>query len=137
MTRQIKFRAWDKEKGKMRFPGNSEGMDGLFIYFSGEIGSIDFNCPDGGIGGFDGILMQYTGLTDKNGKEIYEGDIVRGIYYGEPDQQPVLWWKCGWYAGYNNAQRMRLTSLDAVSAAEVIGNIYEHPDFLSANDKEA
>jgi hypothetical protein len=60
--REIKFRAWDGEK--MIFPSDP---DTYSKFVRGEL-----VCP--GV-----ILMQYTGLEDKNGKEIYEGDIVRGI----------------------------------------------------------
>ena len=61
--REIKFRAWDNKQNKMR-------NDGFSIYYDGSIQFAD------SIESKDFILMQYTGLKDKNGKEIYEGDIL-------------------------------------------------------------
>lgn len=57
--RKIKFRAWDEDLG-MSEPFNLEGAGIMFLE-----------------GGNPDSIMQYTGLKDKNGKEIYEGDIVK------------------------------------------------------------
>lgn len=59
--REIKFRAWDKEQAKMK-------KDFRFD---------EFNDVNGYFADNDFVFMQYTGLKDKDGKEIYEGDIVR------------------------------------------------------------
>jgi uncharacterized phage protein (TIGR01671 family) len=67
MDREIKFRAWDGRKINCQ-PIVSDGTDG------GETSRVMLNEA---IDCFDYILMQYTGLKDKNGKEIYEGDILR------------------------------------------------------------
>lgn len=75
----------------------------------------------------DLILMQYTGLKDKDGKEIYEEDIVKGIFYqGKPEISTVKWLEKGAafiFFGYP----MNVHGLHDV---EVIGNIYENPELL-------
>lgn len=71
MNRQIKFRVWDK-LGKHMYYANPH----FSIDFLGKVHNLQ-----NGAAGDDFELMQYTGLNDKNGKEIYEGDIVRGVDY--------------------------------------------------------
>lgn len=137
MDREIKFRAWDKENKKIRKVTKMNFFDEYI------------ECDDGNLGEYwtikydETILMQYTGLKDKNGKEIYEGDIV--IVRGEEGR--VTWMDregtehqcldCGiadvefyegmWYLNgeVNNA----LYDLKEMEI-EVIGNIYENPELI-------
>ena len=123
--RKIKFRAWHKEKKIM---GEVLGIDILHkeIFFSN--GDVDY-CE---ISDFKYIeLMEYTGVKDKNGKEIYEGDIFhigsKKILY------VVEWIDCGL-----KGRQIRNKSWIGLNYwkedIEVIGNIYENPELLKENN---
>jgi uncharacterized phage protein (TIGR01671 family) len=104
----------------------------------------------------DGIIpMQYTGLKDKNSKEIYEGDIVKKSYgdiphlpvnftqevkFGEEDVDATCWESfeitiTGFYLTNYDGDKDRYESLnkDVSERLEVIGNIYESPELLVIN----
>ena len=140
--RDIKFRAWDKTKNDW-FDDDSGD---LFIELDGNInfgwnGEVMDDYTD------RIILMQYTGLKDRNGVEIYEGDILKctsGIYtnlgatgtgeYEETIKQ-AIWKDDSWGTRVISSN---LTSKGAeksglvISAkyAEIIGNMYENKDLL-------
>ena len=115
--REIKFRAWSKLDNKM-FP--SVGVD------DGGVTIIDTMAH--GLYSVKGetVIMQYTGLLDKNGKEIYEGDIL-----GQEQFLPwgIMWDKAGFYA-YNLHNPSTLYPFESATNREVIGNIYENKDLL-------
>ena len=136
-----KFRAWDKINKEMR---DVWEIDFKFI---GEILlSDDF---DGAWSTFDDVfLMQSTGLKDKNGVEIYEGDILTTEQYpyqveGEYNYHGVVEWdkeSAGYIvvkyvvnpliSGISNGMADRFEEVDGF---EVIGNIYENPERLEAH----
>lgn len=109
--RPIKFRAWDKRNNKMIY-----GLTGMLKIWDENVDDL-LNMG----------LMQYTGLKDKNGKKIFEGDIVKtnygylktGIIEYSPPQFVLFDGKDGVYTDYQ---------WDEWENFEVIGNIYENEE---------
>lgn len=127
--REIKFRVWDKsanrwfDKDEFRIDGNGE------IWFS------DHDRPQGwGDWGEEYELMQYTGLKGKNGKEIYEGDILGLAHkkYGLQNTKKIVWvdsHACfDWEDATGDSWPDGFTGF--YDEYEVIGNIYENKDLL-------
>jgi uncharacterized phage protein (TIGR01671 family) len=75
------------------------------------------------------VVMQSTGAFDKNGKEIYEGDIVKGIDYSIYAPYSIV--KVEYFA---NELKYSIDCLD-LSDLEVIGNIYQNPELLEEEEK--
>jgi hypothetical protein len=118
--REIKFRAWD---GKQMLGMPLDGLYGLGRFF----GFLSANKERGNVHKYE--VMQYTGLKDKNGKEIYEGDLVtddsivseEGLHYlGQ-----VIWGKVG-FELLHNCTCEEYHGVDDCNL-RVIGNIYENP----------
>jgi uncharacterized phage protein (TIGR01671 family) len=83
-------------------------------------------------------LGQFTGMTDKNGKKIFEGDIVRDEYNGGIAWIAFLQQGCGWYLVFKNTDRRmghrsRNSAYDNDLELEVIGNIHDNPELLEVN----
>jgi hypothetical protein len=78
-------------------------------------------------------IMQYTGLLDKNGREIYEGDIVRGARDGETGICPVVW--SPREGGFIPFCSDNYPLFDAHTDLEVIGNIYQNPELLEPQQR--
>ena len=121
--REIKFRAWDKVCDKMRF--SFDILHTNKIEFSEGRGVYQFDIGD------KVILMQFTGLKDKNGKEIYEGDIGE-IDMDDPNNNKI--WKvvyegCCFQLAIVNG-RGSLKYYCGTRSIKVIGNIYENPEKL-------
>lgn len=113
--REIKFRLWYKPYKEMRHAKN------MFVGL-GMVGwSSEHYCePDDNEEDFE--VMQYTGLKDKNGVEIYEGDILKHRY---ADAQIVIFLEGGFWpmCGEINAP-------NKPEEREVIGNIHENPELI-------
>ena len=79
-------------------------------------------------------VMQYTGLKDKNGKEIYEGDILQ---WQQPDYtssrlEVITWYEDGWWLKDGNELTIRPGNRTTYFA--VIGNIWENPELLTGTN---
>jgi len=124
--RPIKFRAWDKTEKKMVCEYHYLYMDIL----DGEI--VDHNKDDFRT---DLILLQFTGLLDKQGKEIYEGDIVKLIIQHQSIvNNSSLEIEISQVEFSPSYFRLRGSILGAGSLIseniEIIGNIFESPELL-------
>jgi uncharacterized phage protein (TIGR01671 family) len=132
--REIKFRAWDTVINQMIynvFPRNSHGDVVSFDYDVNPHGTLIFVK-----------LMQFTGLHDKNGKEIYEGDILATSNDGKDgcdiwDIKTFGYTKVIWDIASSRFRGTKWTwgvgEIDSVydlNYVEVIGNIYENPELL-------
>jgi len=124
--REIKFRAWHKEKKIM---GEVLGID--FLHKETFFSNGDVDCYEHT--DFKDIeLMQYTGLKDKNNKEIYDGNIVKflnGIF-------EVIW--CNEKASFMLKNKEYKEFLNFIyennNGMEIVGNIYENPELLKENN---
>ena len=138
MQRQIKFRAWDKEL--KRWVPQYESM-------VAPIGKTSTWSTERGF-----TLMQYTGLKDKDGVDIYEGDIVKILYTDWPSQldshpelsheeyldsialtRVVIWSVQGFYVSHKVDGYAESMEPGTRGYIKVIGNIYENPELLEAN----
>jgi uncharacterized phage protein (TIGR01671 family) len=128
--RIVKFRSWDKKRNEM--------MPVQQIDFSAWWVSCDPDCgvnPPllyGDRNSFQNqptdrhILMQFTGLLDKNGREIYEGDVVRD----ESGATAVYWSAAMGAWAVQDSDDCAFLLADCSESMEIIGNIYENPELL-------
>lgn len=124
MNREIKFRVYDKDFKKMRYLNTEHD----FICFDEE-GNGYYHNMQTGLGEWFSDLMQYTGLKDKNGVEIYEGDIVRLVYDNIEHIYQIIFDKEELDFKATNGEENYggdFQYLGCCEEIEVIGNIYEN-----------
>ena len=112
--REIKFRAWHEETKK-------------YLYFDLLDTDQDYHISSGEYVNID-YVEQFTGIFDKNGKEIYEGDILLDPRYEEPfrvEYRPNL----AGYVGYGDDVACGCYDIN-VDGIEIIGNIHENPELF-------
>lgn len=125
MSREIKFRAWHKG-----YPveGTLSSVAPHMVYerWSGE-------CFKWKHEGQPVEIMQYTGLHDRNGKEIYEGDVVRTAWdFGRSfgDNICQVSFREGEFV-FDVTYETEWIRWESITSAEIIGNIHEHPHLIS------
>jgi uncharacterized phage protein (TIGR01671 family) len=153
--RALKFRAWNKDDygGSMYIPILNQDGKSFVFRIIGD-GTLDFEQIIN-----DDVVMQFTGILDKNGKEIYEGDIVHfdrnsvgEIRFGTHNTDTIDYYSSiahGFYIYLGKRRKLpdeyvpkefkhenifialhRSLSLDELFQIQVIGNIYENPELL-------
>lgn len=132
--REIKFRAIsisnDFSNGNWVYGTFYEDKDGYYMVEEITGSTIKIN-PD--------TIRQYTGLKDKNGNEIYEGDIVIDDWYPtepHPIELPlggkykIIYFAPEWCCEKINDSSTGMVEINDFSSMKVIGNIYENPELL-------
>ena len=151
--REILFRA--RTISEDEYMDSGEWVEGFYTCFNGDeyriyTGYSETDCGDHYPDWFNVLpetVGQFTGLTDKNGKNIFEGDIVstkyklgRGgyyvfeVYYNENLCQFALTINSGSYTKNKQYDWLQLTSLKA-NKVEVIGNKWDNPELLKGSEK--
>ena len=123
--REIKFRAWDSDKKEMVYPK---------IQFD-ESYVMQLNCSY--IGEFNGKtyntvkmpLMQFTGLTDLTGRDIYESDIIDIVDHNGLNRVEQVLFQSLCFTINGHTQSLSVFK-NIGWEMEIIGNIYENPDLL-------
>lgn len=141
MNREVKFRVWDKKK-KEWYGASSEHT--LTFYGFALFGECTMMCMPS-VSYLEHLeITEFTGLTDKNGKEIYEGDIMSEKVHAEtsnwaspmvhkPERSFVIEFERGSFVRDDTKEPMHSWLINCVSHRvehEVIGNFYEHPELL-------
>jgi len=123
--REIKFRAYEKAYNVIREVVSIKFADKTVVLkddFFDDVRLLNFD---------DVNLMQYAGEKDKNGVEIYEGDIVsfKSAHGGYKTIGEVVWY-CGEAAFLVECDGEIFKHFDEIREIEVLGNIYENPEIL-------
>jgi uncharacterized phage protein (TIGR01671 family) len=134
--REIKFRCWDAINNKWLLGYDLPNLGGfsmkgevmLFGEYSNTLNTFRLQDLD------KCVVMQYVGLKDKNGKEIYEGDVID---YGTDKNMVVMWHqkfasfvlrKEGWAFAHFFGE-----AIEHSDKCEIIGNVFEHPNLVTPN----
>lgn len=116
MNREIKFRAWDKETKEIL------SFEDIIDYSISDLADDE-----------TWSVMQYTGLKDKNGNEIYEGDILFYEAYGKQYRNEVKYINEEARYGVCHDPYYGWSIPKGTHGIEIIGNIYENPELLNNN----
>lgn len=137
--REIKFRAWIKDENRMIDPViqvNFQAQYPTVAWYEDMHDALSGNLSDAFLDRVE--LMQYTGLKDRNGKEIYEGEVIRIEPYHDEQYEVVVEEKDGvpfcirtpWSSEYDIMPLAWCINQFGTHTIEIIGNIYEKPELL-------
>ena len=132
MNREIKFRAYDKERKKIKFFDLKEIYADCY-HNVGFLKNAPHEHENDGWEQFE--LMQFTGIHDKNGKEIFENDIVCWTFNEKQKNEIVFYEGC--FGNFNimgiNKEYREFIPICKIRAEHmiVIGNIYQDPELLT------
>lgn len=131
MSREIKFRVWDKELKEMSYTESVEWFDdGVYFRFNKHEEDLEHH------------LMMNSGIKDKNGIEIYEGDIIQFVGDGCKANGVVKYGirrvhnefneknELGFYVDWSSKLWWRRDLIFWSRKCEVIGNIYKNPELM-------
>jgi hypothetical protein len=126
--REIKFRAWHVTQKRM-FSAEEMGKDQLTLSVDGR-GFVNVSGASTKLSTFYGenmIPMQYTGLKDENGKEIFEGDILNhdGVRFDAAWDNVLGSWMC-WPIQAEGPRHLH----ELAELSRIVGNIYENPEMI-------
>jgi uncharacterized phage protein (TIGR01671 family) len=148
--RELKFRAWDNKNKKWLLGYEYPNLGGFSLFGECMLGGewsctfSDFLFENYGLKFSDLIVMQFTGIKDKNKKEVYEGDLYRRYSY----LYRVIWRKekagffgeiVGRFNSSTNEYDLEKSStyfnLCEDEITEVIGNIYQNPNLIPSKQE--
>ena len=125
MNNQTKFKVWDKLAQRMIYPDKGYQQHYIIDLYG------RFHNLQNGSGGNDYVVIEYTGLKDKNGKEIYEGDIVKWgdlNYLVEWNDIAYKWQgRCPYYHRYHHPTTENFRDL---MNGVIVGNYFENNELL-------
>lgn len=136
--REIKFRAYIKRDYNKELVGKILEVSSLHLKKNKVIIGYSISKSNYGNKSFnykDIELMQYTGLKDKNRKEIYEGDVVKVFTNKEWRIGIIIYEHSGFTIDVTNNKELKYGRTSIIeNLTEVIGNIYENPELLEKEE---